>query len=174
MRATVFQAPGDVRVEEVPDPRIEQPTDAVVRVTHACICGSDLWFYRGVSQWEPGWRTGHEWIGVVEEVGKEVTSVRPGDTVIAPFVYSDGTCEFCSKGLHTSCLNGGGWGGATNDGGQGEAVRAPHADGTLVVLPESSGNDERVMAAILPLTDVWAQDTTLRWRQEWPGAGPPR
>ncbi len=154
MRATVFAGPGDVRVQEVPDPSIEQPTGAVVRVTHACICGSDLWFYRGISQWEAGWRTGHEWIGVVEDVGTEVTTVRPGDTVIAPFVYSDGTCEFCTKGLQTSCVNGGGWGGATNDGGQGEAVRAPLADGTLVVLPESVDNDDRLLTALLPLTDV--------------------
>lgn len=154
MRATVFRGPGEVRVEEVPDPSIEQPTDALVRVTHACICGSDLWFYRGISEWEPGWRTGHEWVGVVEDVGREVTTIRRGDRVIAPFVYSDGTCEFCSKGLHTSCVNGGGWGGAGNDGGQGEAVRAPQADGTLVALPESVGGDESLMTAILPLTDV--------------------
>lgn len=154
MRATVFRGPRDVRVEEVPDPSIEQPTDAVVRVTHACICGSDLWFYRGISEWEPGWRTGHEWIGVVEEVGAEVRTARRGDRVIAPFVYSDGTCEFCSKGLHTSCVNGGGWGGEANDGGQGEAVRAPLADGTLVVLPESIENDDALLSAILPLTDV--------------------
>lgn len=154
MRATVFRGPGEVRVEEVPDPSIEQPTDALVRVTHACICGSDLWFYRGISEWEPGWRTGHEWVGVVEDVGREVTTIRRGDRVIAPFVYSDGTCEFCSKGLHTSCVNGGGWGGAGNDGGQGEAVRAPQADGTLVALPESVSGDERLMTSILPLTDV--------------------
>jgi threonine dehydrogenase-like Zn-dependent dehydrogenase len=154
MRATVFRGPGDVRVEEVPDPSIEQPTDALVRVTHACICGSDLWFYRGISEWKPGWRTGHEWMGVVEDVGSEVRTIRRGDRVIAPFVYSDGTCEFCSKGLQTSCVNGGGWGGEANDGGQGEAVRAPLADGTLVVLPESVEDDDALLSAILPLTDV--------------------
>ena len=151
MRATVFHAPGDVRVEQVPDPRIEAPTDAVVRVTHACVCGSDLWFYRGVSKWEPGWRTGHEWMGVVEEVGPEVRTVRPGDRVVAPFAYSDGSCEFCAKGLQTSCLDGGYWGGDSGDGGQGEAVRAPHADGTLVVLPEL---DDSMLPSVLPLTDV--------------------
>ena len=151
MRATVFHGPGDVRVEQVPDPRIEAPTDAVVRVTHACVCGSDLWFYRGVSKWEPGWRTGHEWMGIVEEVGAEVRTVRPGDRVVAPFAWSDGTCEFCAKGLQTSCVDGGYWGGDSADGGQGEAVRAPHADGTLVVLPEL--DDDR-MASVLPLTDV--------------------
>ena len=154
MRATVFHGTRDVRVEEVPDPRIEQPTDAIVRITHACICGSDLWFYRGVSAWEPGWRTGHEWMGVVEAVGSEVRTVAVGDHVLAPFAYSDGTCEFCNKGVHTSCLNGGYWGGDSEDGGQGEAVRAPQADGTLVKIPSDVTGDDAIMAAILPLTDV--------------------
>ncbi|HEU0129830.1 MAG TPA: zinc-dependent alcohol dehydrogenase family protein [Mycobacteriales bacterium] len=157
MRATVFHAPGDVRVENVPDPRIESPTDAIVRVEYACICGSDLWFYRGVNDnWQPGWRTGHEFTGVVEEVGAEVTGVRPGDRVLAPFSFSDGTCEFCAKGVHTSCLNGGYWGGDVNDGGQGEAVRVPQADGTLVVVPESVSNDPALLRAAVPLTDVMA------------------
>jgi threonine dehydrogenase-like Zn-dependent dehydrogenase len=139
----------------VPDPRVETPTDAVVRVTHACICGSDLWFYRGVNAtWQPGWRTGHEFAGVVEAVGADVTSVRPGDRVLAPFSYSDNTCEFCAKGVHTSCVNGGYWGGAENDGGQGEAVRVPQADGTLVVVPESVSNDPALLRAAVPLTDV--------------------
>src|SRR5688500_12135815 len=142
MRATVFHAPGDVRVETVPDPVLQAPTDAIVRVTYACICGSDLWYYRGInSNWQPGWRTGHEFMGVVEEVGAGVTSVRAGDRVIAPFSYSDSTCEFCRKGVHTSCVNGGWWGGDEGDGGQGEAVRVPLADGTLVVVPESVAND---------------------------------
>ncbi len=153
MKATVFRGPGDLRVENVPDPRIEQPTDAVVRITHACICGSDLWFYRGIQKWESGYRCGHEWMGVVEDVGPEVESVKSGDMVIAPFVYSDGTCEFCQKGLHTSCVNGSAWG-KTNDGGQAEAVRAPFADGTLVKLPDSMEGDDALLAATLPLTDV--------------------
>ncbi|MCA1708416.1 MAG: zinc-dependent alcohol dehydrogenase family protein [Actinobacteria bacterium] len=154
MRATVFYGARDVRVEDVPDSRIEQATDAIVRVTHACICGSDLWFYRGVAPWEPGWRTGHEWMGIVEEVGSEVSSVSVGDHVLAPFAYSDGTCEFCQKGVHTSCLNGGYWGGDSEDGGQAEAVRAPQADGTLVKIPSDVTGDDAIMAAILPLTDV--------------------
>lgn len=154
MRATIFHGERDVRVEEVPDPRIEQPTDAIVRITHACICGSDLWFYRGVAAWEPGWRTGHEWMGVVDEVGSDVTSVKAGDHVLAPFAYSDGTCEFCRKDVHTSCLNGGYWGGKDEDGGQAEAVRCPQADGTLVRIPDEVSGDEAVLAAILPLTDV--------------------
>ena len=154
MRASVFHAKGDIRVEEVPDPRIEQPTDALVRVTRACICGSDLWFYRGISEWEKGWRTGHEFMGVVEEVGKDVATVKAGDTVIAPFAFSDGTCEFCRKGLQTSCLHGGYWGGDEGDGGQGEAVRAPLADGTLVKVPGEVAGDDEVIDKLLALTDV--------------------
>lgn len=153
MLATVFHAKGDVRVERVPDPVIQQATDAVVRVTHACICGSDLWFYRGVSKWEPGWRTGHEFMGIVEDVGSAVRTLKKGDRVIAPFAFSDGECEFCHKGLYTSCSHGGFWG-TTSDGGQGEAVRAPFADGTLVKLPEALDGDERLLKAMLPLTDV--------------------
>ena len=155
MRATVFHAPGDVRVEDVPDPRIQRPTDAVVRVMYACICGSDLWFYRGINaNWEPGWRTGHEFMGVVDAVGADVRNVKPGDVVLAPFSYSDDTCEFCRKGVHTSCENGGYWGGDSDDGGQGEAVRVPLADGTLVVVPESVSNDAGLLRASVPLTDV--------------------
>ena len=157
MRATVFHAPGDVRVENVPDPRVEQPTDAVVRVLYACVCGSDLWFYRGVNtNWEPGWRTGHEFVGVVTSAGSEVRGVRAGDVVIAPFSYSCGECEFCRKGVHTSCVTGGYWGGDEGDGGQGEAVRVPLADGTLVVVPESVSNDAALLRAAVPLTDVMA------------------
>ncbi len=153
MRATVFYAPGDVRIENVPDPRIQQPTDVLARVTHACICGSDLWFYRGLTDFKPGWRTGHEWMGVVEEVGPEVRTIRKGDRVIAPFVTSDGTCEFCREGLYTSCVNVGFWG-MENDGGQGEMVRCPFADGTLVALPPDVPNDDALLKSILPLTDV--------------------
>jgi threonine dehydrogenase-like Zn-dependent dehydrogenase len=155
MRATVFHGPGDVRVEDVPDPAIRTSTDAVVRVMYACICGSDLWFYRGINDsWEPGWRTGHEFMGVVEAVGSDVRTVKPGDVVLAPFSFSDDTCEFCRKGVHTSCTNGGYWGGDENDGGQGEAVRVPLADGTLVVVPESVSGDAGLLRAAVPLTDV--------------------
>lgn len=154
MRAAIYGGPRDIRVEDVPDPKIEEPTDAIARITHACICGSDLWFYRGLAEaWQSGWRTGHEWIGVVEEVGAEVRNVRPGERVIAPFAWSDGTCAHCREGVHTSCENGGGWGGE-HDGGQAEAVRVPWADGTLVALPNGVGDDTETMKSLLPLTDV--------------------
>lgn len=153
MKASVYYAAGDVRVETVPDPQIQAPTDAIVRITHACICGSDLWFYQGHDQWQPGWRTGHEWMGVVEEVGSEVRNFKKGDRVLAPFAFSDGQCEFCGKGLQTSCLQSGFWG-ATNDGGQAEAIRAVLADGTLVKIPSEVENDEAMLTKILPLTDV--------------------
>jgi len=154
VRATVYHAPGDVRVENVPDAKLVDPTDAVVRVTHACICGSDLWFYRGEAKWEAGWRTGHEFMGIVADVGRDVRGLKKGDRVIAPFAFSDGTCEFCRKNVQTSCLNGGYWGGSDNDGGQGEAVRTPFADATLVKVPEAFANDEKLLKAMLPLTDV--------------------
>jgi threonine dehydrogenase-like Zn-dependent dehydrogenase len=154
MKACVYHGPGDVRVEQVPDAALREPTDVLVRVTHACICGSDLWPYRGQGEWKPGARTGHEFMGVVEAVGAEVRTVRKGDRVVAPFVFSDGTCEFCRKGLQTSCVHVGFWGGR-NDGGQGEAVRVPLADGTLVTLPADADlADRRLAAALATLTDV--------------------
>jgi alcohol dehydrogenase len=153
MRAAVYHGPGDIRVEDVPRPEIDDPGDALVRVTHTCVCGSDLWPYRGQSDRDQPSRIGHEPMGVVEEVGEAVTSVDPGDRVFAPFVVSCGTCEFCRRGLHTSCVNGDGWGG-DNGGAQGEYVRAPHADGTLVRVPDRYADDEDTLQSILPLTDV--------------------
>lgn len=155
MKATVYYAPGDVRVETVPDSTIQQPTDAIVKITHACICGSDLWFYRGADEWKPGWRTGHEWMGIVEEVGSQVQNLQKGDRVLSPFSFADGSCEFCHQNLYTSCLHGGFWGGM-NDGGQAEAIRAPFADATLIKIPSQVENDEALLTAILPLTDVMA------------------
>ncbi|MFI5704318.1 zinc-dependent alcohol dehydrogenase family protein [Streptomyces xanthochromogenes] len=154
MRATVIHAPHDIRVEEVPDPSIQVSTDAVVRVLRACICGSDLWAYRGESARQPGQRIGHEFLGIVEEAGSEVRGLRKGDLVVAPFVWSDGTCEFCSEGLTTSCPQGGFWGSVGSDGGQGEAVRVPFADGTLVKLPAEAASDDRLLTALLALSDV--------------------
>jgi threonine dehydrogenase-like Zn-dependent dehydrogenase len=153
--------------------RVERPTDAVLRITHACVCGSDLWFYRGIQDYKEGWRCGHEWMGVVEDVGSEVEGFRPGDRVVAPFVFSDGDCEFCRKGLQTSCVNGAPWA-TTNDGGQGEAVRAPFADGTLVKLPEEVEGDEGLLKAILPLTDVMGTGHTPRSPRACARAGRPR
>jgi threonine dehydrogenase-like Zn-dependent dehydrogenase len=152
MRATVMYAAHDVRVENVPDARLVEPTDALVRVTRACICGSDLWPYNAMQPSEVGNRMGHEFIGTVEEAGAQVRSVRKGDLVVAPFAWSDGTCEFCRQGLQTSCLHGGFWGGTKLDGGQGEAVRVPLADGTLVKLPV--GPDHALMPSLLTLSDV--------------------
>lgn len=154
MRATVFYAPGDVRVENVPDPKIQQPTDAIVRITHACICGSDLWFYRGEQEYKQGSRTGHELMGIVEEVGAEVQNLKRGDRVLAPFAISDGACEFCHKGLQTSCVQGSFWAAEGNDGGQGEAVRAPFADAMLIRIPDEVAGDDAMMTKILTLTDV--------------------
>jgi threonine dehydrogenase-like Zn-dependent dehydrogenase len=153
MRATVFHGPFDVRVEQVRDVALQEPTDVVVRITHAAICGSDLWPYRGLEPFQPGWRLGHEWMGIVEDVGSQVSTIKRGARVIAPFAFSDGTCEFCRKGLYTNCLHGGFWGQA-HDGGQAEAIRAPFADATLVVVPSSVEGDEARLKAILPLTDV--------------------
>jgi threonine dehydrogenase-like Zn-dependent dehydrogenase len=155
MRATVYYGPGDMRIDQVPDPIIAAPTDAIARITHSGICGSDLWSYRGIDQREPGDRMGHEWMGIVEEVGTEVHTLKKGDRVISPFLISDGTCEFCRADLPSSCVHGARWGGR-NNGGQAEAIRVPYADGTLVVLPPSVEGDEHLLKAILPLTDVMA------------------
>ncbi|MFD7015603.1 zinc-dependent alcohol dehydrogenase family protein [Streptomyces sp. NPDC059161] len=153
MRATVIHAPHDIRVEEVPDPTVRMSTDAVVRVLRACICGSDLWAYRGESARQPGQRIGHEFLGIVEEAGADVR-LRKGDLVVAPFVWSDGTCDFCAEGLTTSCPQGGFWGSVGSDGGQGEAVRVPFADATLVQLPAEAAGDDRLLTALLALSDV--------------------
>ncbi|MFI8432158.1 zinc-dependent alcohol dehydrogenase family protein [Streptomyces sp. NPDC079020] len=154
MRATVIHAPHDIRVREVPDPTIQQPTDVVVRVLRACVCGSDLWAYRGESARQPGQRIGHEFLGLVEEAGSGVNGFAVGDLVVAPFVWSDGTCAYCAEGLTTSCPRGGFWGSAGSDGGQGEAVRVPFADGTLVKLPAAAVSDDRLLTALLTLSDV--------------------
>jgi threonine dehydrogenase-like Zn-dependent dehydrogenase len=145
---------GDVRVESVPDARLVEPTDALVTVTRAAICGSDLWPYKSMEPSETGRRMGHEFIGVLEDVGADVRTMKAGDLVISPFVWSDGTCVFCQEGLQPSCLHGGRYGDDGVDGGQGEAVRVPQADGTLVVLPV--GRDDALMPSLLTLTDVMA------------------
>jgi threonine dehydrogenase-like Zn-dependent dehydrogenase len=152
MRATIMFGAGDVRVETVPDARLQEATDALVRVTVASICGSDLWPYKSMERSETGRRMGHEAIGEVEAVGAEVRTLEAGDLVVMPFAYSDGTCPFCREGLHTSCVHGGYFGSGQVAGAQAEAVRVPQADGTLVPLP--AGADEALMPSLLTLSDV--------------------
>ncbi len=157
MRAAVHRGPGRVGWEEVPDPRPVEPRDAVVRVVRSCVCGSDLWAYRGVIQRPLGARLGHEFLGVVEELGGEVSSVAKGDLVIAPFQWSDNSCPACRDGLQTSCEQGGTFAQPGSDGGQGEAVRVPLADGTLVKVPGGlDATGEELLPALLALSDVAA------------------
>src|SRR3954454_13175267 len=151
MRAAVFNEPRSISVTDRPDAAIAEPTDAVVRVALACVCGSDLWYYRGESPFPPG-PIGHEFIGVVEDVGAEVNDVTKGDFVIAPFAYSDGTCPHCLHGITSACATGGFFP-MNGDGGQGEAVRVPLADGTLVSVP-GSGHSDDMLRSLLTLSDV--------------------
>ncbi len=152
MRATVMFGAGDVRIENVPDARLIEPTDALVTVTRACICGSDLWPYKAMPRSDTGTVMGHEAIGVVEAVGAGVRTLKAGDFVVMPFAWSDGTCEFCREGLQTSCAHGGFFGNPKIAGAQAEAVRIPQADGTLFVLPV--GRDDALMPSLLTLSDV--------------------
>jgi threonine dehydrogenase-like Zn-dependent dehydrogenase len=158
MRATILHATRDIRLEDVEPPRLIDDTDAVVRVVAACICGSDLWPYRGLPEIDSPQRIGHEFVGLVDEVGSDVRTVMPGDFVIAPFAFSDNTCPMCRRGVHTSCVNGGYWAnpdrhGHPVDGGQGEIVRVPFADGTLVSTPHQP--DEALIPHLLTLSDVF-------------------
>ncbi|MBT2232543.1 zinc-binding dehydrogenase [Nonomuraea sp. NEAU-A123] len=143
---------GDVRVEDVPDPVLREPADAVVRVLRSCVCGSDLWPYGAMPASEQGRRMGHEFLGVVADVGSRVSGLKRGDVVVAPFVWADNTCDFCREGLQTSCRHGGQWGLNGVDGGQGEAVRVPQAQGTLVKL--LVGEDSELLPSLLTLSDV--------------------
>jgi threonine dehydrogenase-like Zn-dependent dehydrogenase len=151
MRAAIFNEPYSITVADRRDPSIVEPTDAVVRVVLACVCGSDLWYYRGDSPFAPG-PIGHELIGVVEDVGGDVVRVARGDLVICPFAFSDGTCPNCRNGVTTACLHGGFFP-SNGDGGQGEAVRVPLADGTLVPVP-GSGHSDEMLRSLLTLADV--------------------
>jgi threonine dehydrogenase-like Zn-dependent dehydrogenase len=151
MRAAIFNEPRSITVGDRRDPIVAEPTDAVVRVVLACVCGSDLWYYRGESQFEPG-PIGHEFIGVVEDVGADVRTVARGDLVICPFAFSDGTCAHCQRGITTACANGGFFP-MNGDGGQGEAVRVPLADGTLVAVP-GDGHSDEMLRSFLTLSDV--------------------
>jgi threonine dehydrogenase-like Zn-dependent dehydrogenase len=159
MRATSLYAAGDIRVTDAPDPTLVEPTDALVQVTRACVCGSDLHPYHSAPATPEGTTIGHELIGVVTEVGSDVRTLAKGDFVISPFAISCGVCEFCKAGLQTSCLNGGFW----NDpnlgtaGCQAEAARVPLADGTLVKVPDLDPTtaDDSLLASLLTLSDVY-------------------
>ena len=157
MRATVLNAPGQISLVEVPDPRVELPTDAVVRVVASCICGSDLWPYRGARPVQAPERIGHEFVGVIEAVGADVSTLTVGDFVVSPFAISCGTCANCHNAMQTSCLRSGYWGnaedGGTADAGQGEYVRVPFADGTLVAVP-GRPDDAALIPSLLTLSDV--------------------
>jgi threonine dehydrogenase-like Zn-dependent dehydrogenase len=152
MRATLMYGAGDVRIEDVPDAELVEPTDALITVTRACICGSDLWPYKTMEHDDAGRRMGHEAVGVVEAVGADVRTLKAGDVVVMPFAFSDGTCVFCHEGLHTSCIHGGFFGTPEVGGAQAEAVRVPQADGTLFVLPVDK--DDALMPSLLTLSDV--------------------
>lgn len=169
MKATTIYAARDVRLENQPDPTIQKPTDAIVRVVAACVCGSDLWYYRGDNPIPDPFRIGHEFVGIVEEVGSSVRSLSTGDFVIAPFMYSDNTCPNCRVGVQSACSAGGFWGGRDRDGlmadgGQGEYVRVPLADGTLVATREHP--DAAMVPSLLALSDVmgtgWHAATAAR------------
>jgi threonine dehydrogenase-like Zn-dependent dehydrogenase len=153
MKAAIFKGKGSIGLGERPDPAIKSSTDAVVRVTRTCVCGSDLWYYRGQSDYEPGGPIGHEFLGIVEKIGDSVKNISKGELVIAPFLYCDGTCPNCRMGITSACVAGGVWGVGGVDGGQGEAVRVPLADGTLVKVP-GSGHSDKTLASLLTLSDV--------------------
>ncbi|MDQ6525977.1 zinc-dependent alcohol dehydrogenase family protein [Nocardioides sp. LHD-245] len=148
MHATTIHAAGDIRFEEVPDPQLKRPTDAIVKVTAGCICGSDLWPYRGENRIRPGATIGHECVGVVEEVGSEVRDIRAGDFVVVPFCHCDNTCAHCRAGVHSACVN---LGGTTS--GQAEYARVGQADGSLV-RTEAPADDDALLASLLALSDV--------------------
>jgi threonine dehydrogenase-like Zn-dependent dehydrogenase len=154
MRATFMHGAGDVRIENVPDAKVERPTDALIRIARACICGSDLWRYNDFPpDGEAGGRAmGHEAIGVVEDVGSEVHHIRKGQVVVMPFAYSDGTCPLCAEGVQTSCIGGGFFGMEGVGGAQAEALSVPQADGTLYPIPV--GEDDALMPSLLTLSDV--------------------
>src|SRR3954469_5784698 len=152
MRATMLYGTHDVRVEHVPDPALVESTDAIIRVVRACICGSDLWPYNDMARSDTGQSMGHEAIGLVEAVGKDVRTIKRGQVVVMPFAISDGTCEFCQEGLPTACVHVGFVGNRGTNGAQAEALRIPFADGTLYPI-DVKESDAR-MPSLLTLSDV--------------------
>jgi threonine dehydrogenase-like Zn-dependent dehydrogenase len=149
MRGAVLHAPGDVRVEDRPDPTIEKPTDAVIRLAATCVCGSDLWPYRGIEAMNGPAPMGHEYVGIVEEVGSDVHKVRAGQFVVGSFFASDNTCEICRAGYQSSCVHREPVGAL---GAQAERLRVPLADGTLVATPELP--DDELVPSLLAASDV--------------------
>lgn len=154
MKAAIFKGSHDVELGERPDPKIQETTDAIVRVVRSCVCGSDLWYYRGISEHEVG-QIGHEFIGVIEEVGSDVKDLKPGDFVIAPFRYNDGTCANCLAGQQANCIHGAAFSSEGSDGGQGQFVRSPFADATLVKVPGTDFTED-MLASFTALSDVMA------------------
>lgn len=155
MKATIMYGAGDVRVENVADPVIQHPTDAIVRTVRTCVCGSDLHPYHSMTPGPHGQSMGHELLGVVEETGSEVTTVKKGDLVIAPFAWSDNTCPICRDGFQTACPHGGFYANSRTAGLQAELSRIPLADGSLVVVPGVTERDEAVLPSLLTLSDVY-------------------
>jgi len=155
VKAAIFRGKNAIEIGERPDPQIQDPTDAIVRVVRGCVCGSDLWYYRGINPHQLG-SIGHEYIGVIEAVGPDVRDLAAGDFVIAPFTYNDGTCPACRHGYQSNCVHGGAFGNGETDGGQGEKVRAPFADATLVTVPNvpEGGFTEAQLASFTALSDV--------------------
>ena len=149
MRGAILHAPGDIRVEDRDDPRIEKPTDAVIRMSATCVCGSDLWSYRGINESDGPAPMGHEYVGIVEEVGSDVTTIRPGQFVVGSFFASDGTCPNCRNGFQTACLHAEAMGAL---GAQAEMLRVPWADGTLVATPDVPDDD--LLPSLLAASDV--------------------
>jgi threonine dehydrogenase-like Zn-dependent dehydrogenase len=147
MRGTVLYGPGDVRLEQLEDPTIIKPTDAVIRISATCVCGSDLWSYRGINPSREPTPFGHEYCGIVEAVGDDVHTIRPGQFVIGSFFASDNTCPHCLAGYQTSCAHRESLGGA-----QAELLRIPLADGTLVATPEIP--DDSLIPSLLTASDV--------------------
>lgn len=148
MRGVVMHAPGDVRVEDREQPQIVEPTDAIIEVAAACICGSDLWPYRGLEPADSR-PMGHEYVGTVTEVGSAVKNVKPGDFVVGSFCVSDDTCEICRSGYQSRCVNGG-----FMSDTQAQYTRVPQADGTLVAVPGGRPDDEATVASLLAASDV--------------------
>ncbi|MDQ1636139.1 MAG: hypothetical protein QOJ32_2948 [Frankiaceae bacterium] len=149
MRGVVLHAPGDVRVENRPDPTIEKPTDAIVRLAATCVCGSDLWPYRGIEAVDGASPMGHEYVGVVEEVGSEVRDIQPGQFVVGSFFASDNSCEICRAGYQSRCVHAELMG---TIGTQAQYARIPLADGTLVATPEAPSQD--LLPSLLAASDV--------------------